>query len=196
MTPKTDKSKSRPENEQFVEDVERKQIAKRLKEARAAKKLSQNQLAEKAGISRSTVMHYEKAKAAPGAMELLRLANALNMSPNQILSGRDRFKKKSNDDSSTDLSLDPSDLTGLATRVTTCLAVLAPEVRENFYNLLLSMVKETIGHEDYKKFLLMFDAMAPTVTGMAPAINTLAEEHFDADRLEEINNAIESEAKK
>jgi transcriptional regulator with XRE-family HTH domain len=48
-------------------------------------------MAGKAGLSRSTYIHYEQGNAVPGGLELIKLARALGKSPNYLLSGSEVF---------------------------------------------------------------------------------------------------------
>jgi len=67
------------------------QIAERLKSAREGLALTQQQVADKARVSRSAVVHYEKGNVIPGGPELIGLAKALKVTPNYILSGSEGF---------------------------------------------------------------------------------------------------------
>lgn len=171
---------------------ERGQIAERLKNARTDLELTQMQLAEKTGLGRSTIMHYENAKAAPGAMELLKLARTLEISPNYILTGKHRFRKNVEGD----ISFDTADQTRNAIRVTLCLAALEPGIRDSFYNLLLTMVKERVGERDFSKLMAVMDAMAPTVEEMVPDIESIAEKHLGAAMQAKLEKAAKEAGKK
>ena len=162
--------------------TEREQIAERLKNARNDLRLTQMELAEKAGLGRSTIMHYENAKAAPGAMELLSLAKVLEMSPNYILSGKERFIKEKDEEE----LLDSQDHMCNSVRVAMCLATLEPEVQDNFSNLLLSMVKGRIGDKEFKKFMVAINAATIAFEGMSTNVDTLAASVFDDKKIEEI----------
>ena len=67
------------------------QIAERLKKAREGLMLTQQQVADRARVSRSALVHYEKGNVIPGGPELIGLAKALKLTPNYILSGSEFF---------------------------------------------------------------------------------------------------------
>jgi len=182
MAPKTSKRKVL---------TEREQIGERLKMARIDMGLTQMELAEKADVGRSTIMHYENAKAAPGAMELLRLARALEISPNYILSGKERFGKQSDED----VSLDTESQTKTIMRLTLCLTVLEPEVRDSFMELLMSMAKARIGKIEFKQFMAMLDTLPDSAIGLAPEIESLVDQHIAEGRFANVEEAIEATGK-
>ena len=67
-------------------------IGKRIEELRKMKKWTQAQLAEKSDISREQISRYEHDKQDPDFSTCIRLANALEVSINSLLSGPEADK--------------------------------------------------------------------------------------------------------
>lgn len=67
----------------------RQTISKGLSEARLARDLSQSELASRAGLLPSAVAHFESGRRMPGVANLLKLADALDISLDRLF-GRDR----------------------------------------------------------------------------------------------------------
>lgn len=102
------------------------EFAKRLKEARKARKLTQEELAEKADISRVMVSRYETEMVIPTAEVLISLADALGVSIDYLLgriSEQNGFFQLSSDmksnsaDSSNDLPQSKEDLREFILRI-------------------------------------------------------------------------------
>ena len=153
---------------------QREQIAERLKTARLDMDLTQMQLAEITGLGRSTIMHYENAKAAPGAMELLKLSEALDVSPNYLLSGRERFSRNT-PNSESEASVDQSVFVSNAAIL---LMALEPDVRDHFVDLLKSMVQSKIGRNDFNTLMKALESMAPQMEAMKADVDAVAMTHF------------------
>ncbi|MCZ8253422.1 MAG: helix-turn-helix transcriptional regulator [Hylemonella sp.] len=64
-------------------------ISSELKKARARVQLSITDLHKKTGISRTVLQGYEAGRFAPGSPELKKLCETLNVSPNQVIFGRE-----------------------------------------------------------------------------------------------------------
>ncbi len=64
-------------------------IAGELVKARTKAGISQSQLAERSKISRNTLMGYESGRNKPGARELMAICQALAVTPNRLLFGRE-----------------------------------------------------------------------------------------------------------
>ncbi len=60
-------------------------IGERLKEARTRRLLTQQELAEKAGVSPSTVVNIERDQAKPHFRTIRKLAKALDVDPTSLL---------------------------------------------------------------------------------------------------------------
>jgi transcriptional regulator with XRE-family HTH domain len=60
-------------------------IGKRLKEVRTKRLLTQDELAEKAGVSQSTIANIERDKAEPQFRTIRKLAKALDVDPTELV---------------------------------------------------------------------------------------------------------------
>lgn len=60
-------------------------FGEKMKKARLAKKLTQEQMAEKLGVNKGTISHYEKGKTFPGEEKLRMVAKTLNVSFDYLL---------------------------------------------------------------------------------------------------------------
>jgi transcriptional regulator with XRE-family HTH domain len=60
-------------------------IGERLKKARMRKLLTQEELAEKAGVSPSTIVNIERDQAEPHISTMRKLAKALDVDPTELL---------------------------------------------------------------------------------------------------------------
>lgn len=75
-------------------------IATEISVARHLLGLSQSQLASKTGLSRNAIMGYESGRNKPGAREIKLLCEALRITPNKLLFGREAPFDLSEDESS------------------------------------------------------------------------------------------------
>ena len=66
-------------------------IGKRISELRRERNVSQEQLAEQASLSRVTIAKYESGRIEPGAQALARIADALGVSADELLSRTDKL---------------------------------------------------------------------------------------------------------
>lgn len=66
-------------------------IGKKIAETRKTKGLSQDELAELATLNRVTIARYETGKAEPGAQALNRIADALEVTTDELLGREDRI---------------------------------------------------------------------------------------------------------
>ena len=65
-----------------------------LKHLRTSKKLSQDELANKVGVTRTSVTNYESGVAIPSVKVLIRLCEILNVTPDVILGYSTRLNKR------------------------------------------------------------------------------------------------------
>ncbi len=93
MTPKN-KEKNKEEEKLLIN------ISTNLRNTRNATKMSQEELAELADISVDTISNIERRKFLPSLLTLVKLCNALNVTPNDIL--RDTLYNKDNTRKNTD----------------------------------------------------------------------------------------------
>ena len=145
-------------------------IRERLRKARLDLKLSQTELAKNAGLSRSAVIHYEQGNAAPGALELIKLANALQRSPNFLLGGDDSFF----DSPRTEHLLARTD-EALLQRVTICLMALDRPVRERVSALLMTMVQANKTEEEFTRFLEVMNTVEDYIAAHRSKIDAVAD---------------------
>jgi len=152
-------------------------IGKRLKRERDARELSQAALAKKAGISRSAIAHYETGKVIPGGPELIKLADALEITPNFILSGSDEYFRSKEPEH----ALDVDDLT-LMIRTSQCLQELDREVKLKFSSLLMTLVKEKMTDAEYQKFLEALSWIEPMFREIKSILDPYIEKRMKIDR--------------
>jgi transcriptional regulator with XRE-family HTH domain len=63
-----------------------KKIAQNIKQARESKRVSQEELADRCGLYRTYIGHLENARYSPSAYVLYRIAHALDINPDFLLS--------------------------------------------------------------------------------------------------------------
>ena len=68
-------------------------VSRSLRDLRARLAWNSGQLAAKAGLSRVSISKYETGKALPGALELVRLANALGVGVDRLLGGNEACER-------------------------------------------------------------------------------------------------------
>jgi transcriptional regulator with XRE-family HTH domain len=149
------------------------QIAERLKTAREELALTQQQVADKARVSRSAVVHYEKGNVIPGGSELIGLAKALKITPNYILSGSEGFFDSSAQEHA--LASQEVDTAIRVARVGICMEALDREVAEALSALVMAMVKAKLPKSKYPGFIKALDALSETMVGFGPEFEVLVE---------------------
>lgn len=147
-------------------------IGERIKQGRTALELTQVQLAKQAALSRSAVVHYEQGNAVPGGVELMKLAQALNLSPNYLLSGSDTFFPSR---SPQHALADTEDPQLLVARAGMFLMVLDREVRETFSALLMALVKAKLNKREYKQLTEAIGLVSGTLPEVLPELDKVAE---------------------
>ncbi|MGC2457968.1 MAG: helix-turn-helix domain-containing protein [Gallionellaceae bacterium] len=151
------------------------QIGERIKKARAALELTQVGLAKKASLSRSAVVHYEQGNAVPGGVELVKLADALHLSPNYLLSGSDNYFESESIDHA--LANDNPDI--VISRAAICLSRLDREVQESVSALLMILVKAKLSKRDYQELIKAIGFVGQTLSQMKPGLVKLADKAVD-----------------
>lgn len=136
------KPKAKPPSQQ-------ERIAERIRKAREALDLTQQQVADKAGISRSAIVHYERGNVIPGGPELIGIAKALRATPNYILSGSEAFFKSP----APEHALVTNDEANLAARVAICMSELDREMAEAVSALAMSLLKATVRPKKYNEVM-------------------------------------------
>jgi transcriptional regulator with XRE-family HTH domain len=142
-------------------------IAGRLRKAREDLGLSQVALAKSAGISRSAIVRYEKAEVVPGGLKLSKLAEALGMSPNELLSGTDAYFPSQQPEH----ALAGRSLPATYIRVTMCLMALEPKIQEEVSALLLAMVEAKKSKAEFAEFLEAIQDVNAAIVTTQPQIN-------------------------
>lgn len=146
-------------------------IADRLKEGRKKAGLTQAQLADKAKLARSSVINYEQGNAAPGALELIKLAHALQLSPNFILSGSADFFPSG----ALEHALVGDDMSEIALKVALCLTVIGRESAEPVSALLMTMARQKLSKKEFAVFMKAQMAFKDSLPDMAAKIENVAE---------------------
>jgi len=77
-------------------------------------------------------------------------------------------------------------------RLLLCFLALEPEVRDNFSELLMSMVKERIGKREFSKFIAMVDTIVPAIGSVSPDMQALLEGHLKSGSFAEMEAEIEA----
>ena len=73
----------------------------------------------------------------------------------------------------------------LFTKVTVCLQMLEPDVRESFSALLMALVKERTSSESYEALMQMIEAAVPLMGQVSPDMKALADRVVE-DNLDEL----------
>lgn len=146
-------------------------IAERLRKARDELGLTQTDLAKTAGISRSAVVHYETAGTVPGGLELIKLSNVLNITPNYLLSGSETFLVSNKPEHV--LATDNQEL--LIARMSVCLLVLDKPVREKMSELLISMVQQKLSAEEFEVLMTAMDELGNALKGNAAEMEKMVD---------------------
>ena len=151
---------------------EKAKISERLKLARDEKHLTQAALAELSGVSRSSIVHYENGSVIPGGPEIIKLAYALEISPNKMLSGTKNFFPADEPEQSYIFD----DLLVTTNRATMCLKELGLGIAEPISTLLMTMVKEKLSDDDYQEFVNMMSMVESHMQSLAPSLHDLVED--------------------
>lgn len=146
-------------------------IAERLRKARDELGLTQTQLAKTAGISRSAVVHYETAGTVPGGLELIKLCNVLNVTPNYLLSGSETFLESNKPEHV--LATDNQQL--LIARMSICFMALGRPVREKMSELLISMVQQKLSSEEFEVLVTAMDELGDALQGNAAEMEKMVD---------------------
>ena len=154
-------------------------IGERLKTAREIAKMTQVKLAETANIARTSIVHYEQGNVVPGSLELIRLAKALNISPNYILSGSDEFFSSN----SLEEIIATSDESTRIAIISICMKTLDREISEDISRLIISLVKTKLNKTDFQELQKYIQLIAGTMSQMGPDIEGLADRAIEKRNL-------------
>lgn len=149
-------------------------IAERLRKARDELGLTQTELAKKAGISRSAIVHYETAGTVPGGIELIKLSNALKVTPNYLLSGSETFLES--DKPEHILATDNQEL--MIARISLCFLALDKPVREKMSELLISLVQQKLSNDEFEVLMTFMDELGTNMQGFATDVEKFVAETF------------------
>jgi transcriptional regulator with XRE-family HTH domain len=130
-----------------------------LIKARAELGLTQSQLAERSGLSLSAVKAYEAGRNMPGARELRELCQALQVSPNKLLFGKELpFEEKS----IANLLIEgtPEDVQVTSTRTALLLSLLASDERASVATLVRSLAIARQGVAKVDEAVIAADLMS------------------------------------
>ena len=148
-------SVSDPHLPQLPENVS---FASELIKGRSDLGLTQNQLSSKSGLSLSAIKGYESGRNMPGARELRELCNALQVSPNKLLFGKELpFEARSV--MGAVLNDEPENETVARVRAMMLFCLLASDEREAIFTLARSLAVARHGLEVVKQALIGADAM-------------------------------------
>lgn len=138
--------------------TEKDKFAERLKSARLGSGLTQQAVADQAKISRSAIVSYELGRVVPGALELTRLAKALRVSPNFLLSGSEDFLGAERPGN----FLNVSDPRLRAALLGICLDVLDRDMADHLTALIVALVRAKFPHKtQYDAFLNSLEQVVP-----------------------------------
>jgi len=159
---------SDPHLPQLPELPENISFASELVKARNDLGLTQSQLSSKSGVSLSAIKAYESGRNMPGSRELRDLCQALQVSPNKMLFGKELpFESRSIMDSLTNGESENDAVSRV--RATMLLYLLASDERDSILTLARSLAIARHGLEEVKQTLLGADALTGMLRGMALA---------------------------
>jgi transcriptional regulator with XRE-family HTH domain len=169
-----------------------KAIASELVAARERAGLSISELHRRTGISRTVLQGYEKARFAPGTLELRKLCETMGISANRVVFGTETPLEKKSwlGGAITDLSK-PMNIA----RITVILQTLTLAEQEAFLTLLGSISTARVGGEEEMRLAMeAIDAMFATVMEPGSDFDKIAQGIADKVPLEKLKD-IEERAK-
>lgn len=123
-------------------------VGETIRELRKSKNLNQDQLAELANLNRVTVAKYESGKIEPGAQALSRLADALDVTVDELLGREPVVSQESWDVESSFSDMMKEDKFQILARG---MAKMSPEKRDNLLSGFLMMFKDDFDDKGNKK---------------------------------------------
>ena len=142
-------------------------IAIQLKASREARGLSVSQLHTATGIARTALHDYEAGRYKPGANEIRKLCEALGITPNKLLTGRDNPE-------SPKTPLEEVFGSGSENRQVMkagqLLLMLPPDERDAFFKLLLSLVSSRYPAEKVREAMEQIEVVAGVLNVMASRV--------------------------
>ena len=152
--------------------VDKIKIADRLKKAREALNLTQQQVADKAHVSRSAIVHYERGIVIPGGPELIGLAYALNMTPNFILGGSESFFPSS----APEHVLVTGDEATRMAKIAICMSDLDQDIAESISALAMAALKATLSPDRYAMAMAGIAHVSAVMPAMLQGVESLADQ--------------------
>ncbi|RDV00118.1 helix-turn-helix domain-containing protein [Trinickia dinghuensis] len=154
-------------------------IAIQLKVSREARGLSVSQLHATTGIARTALHDYEAGRYKPGANEIRKLCDALGITPNKLLTGRDNPE-------SPKTPLEEVFGTGSehvqVMKAGQLILMLPPDERDAFYKLLLGLVSSRYPADKVREALEAMDLMAG-ILNAAVALKTDPDATIDVEHV-------------
>jgi transcriptional regulator with XRE-family HTH domain len=127
--------------------------------------MTQSQLSSKCGLSLSAIKAYESGRNMPGARELRELSQALQVSPNKLLFGKELpFEARTVMDAL--ISGESEDELAARVRAVMLVSLLASDERESMMTLARSLAIARHGLEEVKQTLLGADFIAGMIREM------------------------------
>jgi transcriptional regulator with XRE-family HTH domain len=164
-----------------------------LIKARSDLGLTQSQFSSKCGLSLSAIKAYESGRNLPGARELRELSQALQVSPNKLLFGKELpFESRSVMGPVIEAESENEAVSRM--RATLLLFMLASDERESILTLARSLAIARHGQEEVQRQLATGDVMTGLIRGMAEATHEalLTKKPIDTDKFAPNLNAFMS----
>lgn len=172
-------------------------LAVELVRARKAAGWTQNELHQKTGISRDAIKGYESGRNMPGSRELRVLCEALGVSANKVLWGRDAFKAPAGPIKG--MFSDPSmDLATQHLKMIMLLNMLTQDEREAIMTLTESIiVGRKGGRDEINKALAVVNVLGEEMHGEFERVaEGIMKEAMTEERVADLNAKMEVAAKK
>lgn len=172
-------------------------LAVELVRARKAAGWTQNELHQKTGISRDAIKGYETGRNMPGSRELRVLCEALGVSANKVLWGRDAFQAPAGPIKG--MFSDPSmDLATQHLKMIMLLNMLTQDEREAIMTLIESIiVGRKGGRDEINKALAVVNILGEEMHGdFARVAEGIMEETMTEERVADLNAKMEAAIKK
>lgn len=143
---------------------------RRLRDLREKADLNAGELAERTGIARTTIYSYEYGRRMPSMFEMTRLAEALKVSPNQLVYGSDEMEFVKSEGAA---FLDVDDEATRIMRLVLAVSSIPPQEQAALSRIIASLAEANIGREKLLQLGKLADMMAEE---MRPALDSMAEE--------------------
>lgn len=154
-------------------------LGSRIRLARENQGWKLAELAERTGLTKTTVYRYERGETWPGAPELRKLSDTLKVSLQYLIYGTDKFEGERSLGAEL---LDIDDDTLRTIRLTVALSVLTCDERAAVARLVASIVEARLGKNGYRKMMGTASEVVSSIMGVfdAPDMKDKAEEFGEA----------------